>query len=287
MLNDNEATGSATAFFRPGALRVIIFISDEDDQTMSYSNTDESNASFNFWTHYQCDLAGLTANNNGNGRLPANYCCAGGNCSYGTEGTTCPSKTIQNSDGSDYTYTISVCPNASLLVPVATIKTELDTFFTNLDGGHGTSPNYFIVTITGLTGDSIQALQAVHNIDDANAGAPVLVTADRADRYIDLGTLVGNGSFAMDITSSDYSPILDAIGNEIVQKEGTFTLNYPATSQSQMIVGISHANGTTTIVANNQYTISGTTLTLTDPNLVLSLASTDQLFVNYQPSSSY
>lgn len=287
MINDNEASGSPTAFFRPGALRVIIFISDEDDQTMSYSAADQSNANFNFWTHYQCDSAGLTANNLGNGRLPGNYCCSGGACSYGTDGTTCAPKTILNNDGSNYTYTISVCPNSSLLIPVATIKSQFDTFFSNLDGGNGAAPNYFVVTITGLTGDSIRSLQAVHNTDDTAAGAPVLITADRADRYINLGTLVGNGSFAMDITSTDYSPILDAIGNEIIQKEGTFTLSVPATNQNEMIVSILHADGSSTTVNNNQYTISGTTLTITDLNLILSFASTDQLQVNFQPSNSF
>lgn len=287
LLSDNEAAGSTTQFFRPGSLRVIVFISDEDDQTLSYSAADQANLNFSPWTHYQCDQAGLNSLNMTSGRLPGNYCCSGGSCSFGADATSCPSKTILNNDGSNYTYTISTCPNPSLLLPVSSMKTQLDTFFAGLDGGGTASPNYFVVTITGLTGDSIRTLQAIHDVDDANAGAPVQVTADRADRYISLGNLVGNGSMAMDITSADYTPILNAIGTQIIQKKGTFTLGYPATGQQQMTVTIQHADGTATIVQNSQYTVSGTTLTITDVNLILTLKTTDQIGVNYQPSTSY
>jgi hypothetical protein len=287
MLNDNEASGSASAFFRPGSLRVIIFISDEDDQTMSYSASDLSNAAFSPWTHYQCDQAGLNTLNSGTGRLSGNFCCTGGSCNYGTDGTTCPSKTIPNNDGSSYTYTVSYCPNPSLLMPVSSVKTALDGFFTALDGGAASGPNYFVVTVTGLTGDSIRSLQTIHNTDDTNAGAPIQTTADRSDRYISLGNLVGNGSLAMDITSSDYSPILDAIGNEIIAKKGTFTLNFPTTNQAEMTVSVLHSNGTSITLTNSQYTIGGTTLTITDLNFVLTLLPTDQIVINYQPSSSF
>jgi hypothetical protein len=286
-LNDNEAAGSPTTFFRAGSLRVIIFISDEDDQSMSYSGVDEANANFSTWTHYQCDSAGLTALNAADAaRLPNSFCCAGGGCTFGTDGTTCPAKTILNNDGSDYTYTISTCPNPTLLIPVSTFKTQFDSFFETLDGTTS-NPNYFVVTVTGLTGDSIQALQTIHNTDDTNAGAPVQVTADRADRYIALGTQVGNGSFSSDITAADYTSVLNNIGNEIAVQKGTFTLQYPATGQAEMIVTIKHGDGSTTVLQNNQYSVSGTTFTITDLNVVLTFKATDSISINYQPSSSF
>ena len=41
-----------------------------------------------------------------------------------------------------------------------------------------------------------------------------VITHERGDRYIDLANQVGNGSFAMDIGTNDYAPILEKIGLE-------------------------------------------------------------------------
>ncbi len=99
------------------------------------------------------------------------------------------------------------------------------------------------------------------------------------------GDLVGNGSMSMDIGSADYSPILTAIGNAIVQKKGTFILNRPATGQNDMLIWIVHSDGSRTAVPEAYYSVSGNTVQITDIDFILSLASTDQVLIDYQPSS--
>lgn len=267
MLNDNESTSSA--FFRAGSTRGIIFLSDEEDQSMDLPATPPAGFSPN--TYYSCDAAGVTALNGAN-----TFCCAGGSCTYGSYGTTCPSKTI---DG--YTYTVSVCPDSTKLTPVATIKTQIDNFFTALDG----TTNYFVVSIVPTTAASIQSIQADRVTEENGVGSIHLTTVDRGDRYIALGNLVGNGSFSMDLGATDYSPILDAIGQAVLDKKSTFTLARAPTSQEEMIVQIIHQSGASTVLTANQYSISGTTLKITDRNVILNLSSTDKININYQPTS--
>ena len=52
-----------------------------------------------------------------------------------------------------------------------------------------------------------------------------------------------------------------------------------------MIVRILHEGGTVTNVSSADYTVSGTTLTLTSVAFVLSLSATDKIYINYQPRS--
>ena len=108
---------------------------------------------------------------------------------------------------------------------------------------------------------------------------------DRADRFIQLGNLVGNGSMVTDLASADFSPILDAIGSVIVSKKATFQLSRAPTSEEEMIVWIVHVDGSRTLIPADKYTVSGTTLTITDDDVVLSLTDTDHILVNYQPST--
>ena len=84
-----------------------------------------------------------------------------------------------------------------------------------------------------------------------------------------------------------FAPILTAIGNTIVQKKGTFTLSRAPTSQEQTIVNVVHANGSSTTIPTSNYTVTGTTLQITDLNTVLSLASTDTINIYYQPSTVF
>jgi hypothetical protein len=245
LLNDNEST--STAFFRPGTIRGIIIVSDEEDQTMV--TPAQPSQTFNPFTDYKCDQASLIALN---GAAPISgvngYCCSNSsnNCQFGALGTSCPSKTV---DG--YTYTISVCADESKLVPVSSVKQQIDTFFSTLDGGG--AQNYFVSSIVPLTGATIQQMQADRNTSDTAVGTLKTHAVDRGDRYIELGNLVGNGSAAMDIGASDYSPILDTIGRTILEKAGTFTLSRTATNKSEMTITIIRAAGGTTVIQNNQY----------------------------------
>lgn len=281
LLEDNETT--ETAFFRPNSLRGIIYISDEDDQTMELPSNPDS--AFSPWSNYRCDQAGLEAANGSGGSVSGNngLCCsdASKNCRFGSNGTSCPAKTV---DG--FTYTLSICAQTNALIPVSTVKDKIDTFFKNLDASSDT-PNYFVASIVALTGDAIQQLQTSRNHDDTLVGTLKTVAVDRADRYISLGELVANGSMAMNIADDDYSPILDAIGKTIIEKKSVFTLSRVPTQIDDMIVTVVHADGTSTKLPNDKLAISGKSLIITDQNFVLGLASTDKISINYQPKTVF
>jgi hypothetical protein len=276
LLSDNEI--SASKFFRQGSIRVIIFVSDEEDQSLLTPSTIP--AGFTPFTQYACDKSGVVAANPGkNADQTGGYCCTSG-CAYGAAGTSCPSKTV---DG--YTYTPSICPIASQLIPVSQVKDSLDSFFLGLDGAGATDPNYFVVSIVPLTATAIQTMQALRDADDAAVGALKLVTVDRGDRYMQLGNLVGNGSVAMNIADTDYSPILDAIGRAIATKTGTFLLARAPTSEEDMAVQIVHEDGSATLVPQDKFVISGKELMITDLDLILSFDSTDKILINYEPKT--
>jgi len=278
LLSDNE-TG-ATPFFRPNSLRGIIFVSDEDDQSMTLPSPVPGG--FTAWTNYSCDQAGLVAlNPSSNITGAGGICCAGGSCSYGATGTTCPSKTV---DG--FTYTVSICPQASSLVPVDQYKAQFDNFFNSLDGTTSTS-SYFVVSIVALSGTTIQNLQAARTTTDGAVGATKMFAVDRADRYIALGNLVGNGSSALDIGASDYSPLLDSIGATIVQKKSTFTLSRQPTATEDMVVSVQHADGTSTTVPASILQIQGNSVIITDSSFVLGLAYNDLISINYLPKTMF
>jgi len=268
LVSDNEATSSK--FFRPGALRAILFVSDEEDQSMITPAT--LPAGFGPTTHYQCDSARLAELNPGDSRV-ATQCPA--------SAFRCPEKTV---DG--LTYRVSYCPKGDApLLPVATVKSSLDSFFRNLDGAAATADaNYFVVGILPTTATSIQSMQAERATEDTNVGVLKQWAVDRGDRYLDLINSVGNGSMALDIASSDYSPVLDAIGRALVSKKATFTLARAAGATEDMLVWIEHADGTRTQLAPSQFSTSGTTLQIIDLDLVLSLSSTDRIAIDYQPS---
>lgn len=173
-------------------------------------------------------------------------------------------------------FSLPICPDPSKLVPVAQIKDQLDSFFHGLDGtAAGASPNYFVVSIVAASAASVTQLRNERGTGEI----------DRADRFIELGNLVGNGSVAMDIASSDYSPILDAIGRSVVQKKALFQLKRAPTGEEDMIVWVVHADGSRDIVPSDRYVISGSTLEITDLDFVLGLSSTDQILINYQPKT--
>lgn len=281
LLDDNEV--SASAFFRPSSLRTIIFVSDEEDQTMTLPSSPA--AGFNPQRFYKCDQASLLTLNAGNTALitgGSGYCCAGAGCRYGSEGLSCTQKTI---DG--YTYAPSVCPREDLLMPVADVKTRLDTFFKDLDGttDPAGSANYFITSIVPLTGAAIQSLQAARAVEDLGVTSLKTHAVDRGDRYMELGTQVGNGSLALNIADNDYTPILDAIGRAIIEKKGTFKLDRAPLSAEDIQIRILHQDGSSSVVSTNLYTVSGKTLTISDINFLLTLNATDQISITYNPKT--
>ncbi|MEO5970260.1 MAG: hypothetical protein ABIQ95_10060, partial [Bdellovibrionia bacterium] len=278
LLADNEQTD--TAFFRAGSLRGIIFVSDEDDQSMALPSTPPAN--FNPFSSYACDQASLLSLNGGSSQITSHVCCSdpAAGCTYGDAGTSCTSKTV---DGS--TYTLGICVDESKLLPLADVKQSLDTFFQTLDNTTTESPNYFIATITPTTAAGMQTLQASRFVSATSVGTFKAIEVNRSDRYIALGNLVSGNSLVMDISASDYSPILDAIGQQIVTRKSTFTLSRVPTSGEDMQITIIHADGSVSIVDSSAYVINGNQVTFVDPNFVLSLSATDKISINYQPKT--
>jgi hypothetical protein len=281
VITDNEGSGSPSKFFRKDSLRGIIFVSDEEDQSMDIPASPPPG--FSPFSYYKCDQASLLSKNAAAKITgPGGYCCTtpGNNCTYGANGTSCSAKTV---DG--HTYTIGLCADNTKLIPVSSVKSQLDSFFQNLDVVTTDNKSYFVASIVPTTAASIQAMQAMRNSDDITVGGISMDSIDRGDRYIELVNLVQNGSMSMDIGANDYSPILDQIGLTIIQKKSVFTLARAPSGEEDMLVFVKHADGSQTLVHNSKYTVSGNILTITDLDFAMSLKATDQLVVDYQPKS--
>jgi hypothetical protein len=268
LLSDNE--GTTTKFFRPGSLRGIIFMSDEEDQTMDLSSVP---AGLNPQTFYQCDQARLAELNPGDSRVSVQ--CP-------TTATRCPEKLI---DG--FRYRVSYCPSDTApLLSIRSAKSSLDQFFRTLDGSaEDVSPNYFVVSIIPTDADAIQQLQASREQEDAAVGTLKNWAVDRGDRYLELVNQVSNGSLALNIAESDYAPILETIGRVIVSKKSTFTLDREPSSLEDLLLWIEHQGGSRTQLSIGQFAIEGTTLRIIDLDLVLQLSSTDRVIIDYQPKN--
>ncbi len=281
LLADNETTG--TAFFRPDSIRMIIFVSDEEDQSMNIPSSPP--AGFTPDTNYACDQAGLIAlNPTANISGVNGYCCSVGanNCKYGSAGTSCAAKTV---DG--HTYTISVCADGTKLIPVSSVKSQIDSFFRTLDG-HASDPTadagYIVAAIVPSTGSAIQTLQAARTAMDTTVGVIKTIATDNGQRYQDLANQVGNGSMVMDIASPSYDAILDSIGQAIVAKAGTFTLNFTATSDSDMIVIVLYGDGTFNVLNTNQFDVIGNKVVIA-LDIVLTFDENTRVAINYQPQN--
>ena len=242
LLKDNE--GTATALFRKGSTRVIVFLADEDDQTLETPNP-----------------------------LPSGF------GPFSNYSSNCPPKTVD-----DYTYTLSTCPDPTRLVSVESIKLSLDQFFRELDGDINGDPKYFVTSIVPLTGESIQKLQQARQEEDLVVGNPN-VAVDRGDRYIELSNLVGGGSFVADVSNDDYSPILDYIGRAMIQQRSAFTLSEAPGPLEDLVLTIVRSDGTSSVIPKLSYSVSGTTVTITDFDLLLSLTSSDRITISYIPKT--
>lgn len=276
-ITDNES--SDTVFFRKGATRLIVFVSDEDDQSINIP--DSPAADFTPNSNYKCDLEGLRTGNTVSRYTTTNgYCCADGSCTFGAVGTTCDSKTV---DG--YTYTVGVCPLTEELIPVATIQSQVSDFFKALD--ETDDANMVVASIVPTTAATIQAMQTERTASDTTANSVKVTAVDRGDRYIEFGTLTGSDSMTLDIGEEDYSPILDQIGLAIIAKKGSFTLDREPTSSEDMIITLRHADGTSTEITSADYTIDGKTIVVTNTATILAFAKDDQLIISYQPRTAY
>jgi hypothetical protein len=250
LMHDNEADPSL-ALFRPESLRVIIFVGDEDDQSQAIDS--------NQYTFGTGSSVGQ-----------------GTKSHFLTENASAPfiCKQLYSAPNAGYFYPtadIGSCADPAWLLPISTVKQDFDNFFHALDGTTASQPtNYFVATITTL------------NTSGLSGGGYNYI----AQRYPALATAVGNGSLILDITQSDYSPLLSQVGQGILTAKGEFQLARAPTSQEQMAVAIIHADGTSTVVNNNQFTVSGSLLMITDLSVVQSFSSTDQISVNYQPLTS-
>lgn len=243
LLVDNEAPASNSKFFRPGALRVIVIVTDEDDQSSVIP---------------------------GNQITPDSQYDPNASCLW---------KTV---DG--HSYRLQICPKTAQLLSVPAFKTQVDSFFQNLDGVAGGDPNYFVVTISPLTG---QVLKTLHDDMGENANSYGAASSDIGTRLFAFSDAVGNGSLKLEITSTDYSPLLDSIGRVIVEKKAVYTLKRAPTSQEEMTVTIKHIDSTTTAVSPLDYAVVGKVLTITNQAVVLSLSSTDVVVINYQPKTLF
>lgn len=285
---------SSTAFFRKGSLRVVIFLTDEDDQSMKATGTTTETP----FGSYSCDLNTLVNANNSKFTDVSNYiqntiryCCTGGSCSYPNNG--CAKKTV---DGQE--WGVGICPDSTKLEKVSTFKTKMDNFFADLDKG-GTAGSYFAVVITPLTLQTLQDLQVARVQSDDHLDAiqylsgGTLTTSKRlrqpavdvGTRYLEFADLVGNGSLKLDIGTSDYGVLLNSIGQQIANKKGRFDLKYPVTDKSLAIVTIIKKSGSNVKLEGNQYDFEGSSLVIKDLDVILSLEDGDKINVDYQPGS--
>ena len=302
--NEQNAQGSApNPLFRPGSLRVIIIVSDEDDQSVDPAVNTATDPSTGFiW-----DASDTGDGGTGNCR-ERTVPCPSGTCAF----VPCANNSnnlCANPDTSlfTYTYTISFCPpqpETTTLIPVSTVKSRIDNFFYGLDGVTGATgsaaANYFVASVIPLTGESLTALHKNRGDEDqlvlgayyGNAGYR-RVTSDYGARYAAFDQAVGNGSFEMELIdpanpdATDFTPILEKIGSVIVGKKATFVLDRVPTGQEDIIVTIKHINGSVTVLKPTQFTIVEKTLTISDMNIVLGFSSTDQVAISYQPSTVF
>lgn len=282
----NENT--STQFFRPGSIRGILFVSDEDDQSVTDPTLASELNTYRPNTGYRCDLTTLQTLNGGSA---SPTCCASG-CTYSpvtlnADGS--PQECLRKQiDGVDLLP--SICVPSQKLIPVSQIHAQMDQFFSTLDSASGPSQSWFVSVITPLSLASIQSLQSARDTEDLAAGVIRAKAVDRGDRYLELAdrvaAITGRPAVKMDLSSTDYAPILEAIGRAIVERKASFQLTREPTGSEDMQVKLLHADGSSLLIPASEYVIQGKTLTLTSLDRVLAFSSSDRVLINYQPRFS-
>jgi hypothetical protein len=298
---------SASRFFRAGSLRGVIFLTDEDDQSMRLPSIASVPAGYNPFSDYRCDLQTLVDANVGKFADPQGYisttfqyCCSGTSCRYANLG--CAAKTVEGTD-----FKVGVCPDSTKLIPVQEFADKITDHFYQLDGlsveagqaKTAAGANFFTMAIVPLKASVITSLRNERNLSDDRLddiklynGATLttskrirIPSVDYGERYKQFVEKVGNGSLALDIGEADYSVILDHIGKTLIDKKSRFPLKFFPSKKSDMLVSIIRADGSSIQLVEDQYDYEGKTLIILDEDLVLSLKASDKLFVDYQPAS--
>jgi hypothetical protein len=132
------------------------------------------------------------------------------------------------------------------------------------------------------TGMSLEQLKS----SLARAGTKISYSHDLGHRYLQLVREVGNRSFAHDIDTEDYSPVLDKIGLEIVTRFASMMLKREPTSREQVFVDLISADGSRTRVPSTQWELSGKVLTI-QPEFLLKMNEKDSVEVYYQPKTVF
>jgi hypothetical protein len=187
---------------------------------------------------------------------------------------------------------MTLCARPGTVEGVNVFKDQLDSFFRGLDGNPVGSPNYFVTAIVGQDPKTIETLR--RNTTEKNAETKLtVITNEIGSRYLDLVNEAGNGSFAMDIGASDYSPILKKIGLEIEKRsvvkktspQTTFILDRAPDTREKLVVTVQTAGGRVFVLADSQYHVAANKLVITDKSLISVLQPGDRISVQYQPAT--
>ncbi len=274
-LADNEKDGSSARLFRPGSQRIIVFLSDENDQTIEFANMGAGPHKLLYRGSYYKSMPGQGDPAVANQLLPAHFTI---DCK--------PSKV----DGKDL-GPMSLCARPELLQSPEAFKAELDAFFTKLDGSApNASPNYMVAAIVGMNYETIKGLRETPLPNGKPQGE---VTHERGDRYIRLTEVAGGRSFAMDIGAKDYTPILEKIGLEIVERSvtkefkpiTTFELVRAPVKGERIEVTRLSASGDKQVLSSDQFVIVGNRVEISDEQLKKALKPGDRIVVRYQPAT--
>jgi hypothetical protein len=282
-LADNEAwdggarsnrSGSreGSPLFRKGSQRVIVFLSDEDDQTVPEHAAGPEPRKLLYRGAYYVGKDQAQADR----ILPDNFTID------------CPASIVKDAEGKDVELApMSVCLRPGRAMSVAEFKTALDRFFSTLDGS--TNPNYLVASIVTKDLSTIQWLRSQVKNE---------ITHERGERYIQLADLVGNGSFSMDIGAKSYAPILEKIGLEIEKRsiqrhvvkkfvpQTKIKLEFEPDPRIAIRLVIDGENGRR-VLEKGQFTITRNILTITDETVIKSLKPGDSYFVDSQPGSIF
>lgn len=302
-LDDNESSGSRTALFRKGSHRIIVFLTDEEEQSI---DSDRDGKDLNdldrlfYWQNYYTGKDQAKADE----ILPTHITIQ------------CPAQTV---DGTTIDP-ISACARPDQLLSTQKFKGKLDEFFRRLDGASDSAyPNYGVVAIVTKTLSTINALKkssrdrvmsdAQKELAACESGAKkcskaytdrqrmiskgemtLEVVYQQCSRYIELADQMGSDSFSMDIGSEDYSEILNKIGLQIELHSKKFSAQTryklertPVQGEELVVRWISQ--GREVVLKDTQYRVTGRDLDLIDPDMISRMRGGDKIQVTYQPAT--
>ncbi len=277
-LADNEKADSKYPLFRPGSQRIIVFLSDENDQTVDSNGPEPRKLLYSGSYNWDPAVAETI--------LPPHFT------------TKCQPSVVEGMQLAP----MSVClaPSVQLRSP-ETFKGELDAFFRQLDGSGPTgNPNYIVSVITAMKYSTVMALRKVSEDDAKKKGGIPDITHEAGDRYVHLANIVNipqlGGANAeklkLDIGADDYTPVLEQIGLEIVNRSVVkefrpttkFVLKRLPVEGERFEVVIVNAAGSR-VLDPSQYSLAGNEVTITDEKIIKTLRAGDQVQIRYQPAS--